>query len=65
MDGARDYDAKENKLVRERQIPYDLIPMWNEKRGKKGGAEREQRGKKKREPQTKEKTLNYRKQTDG
>ena len=29
MDGAREYNAKWNKSVRERQIPYDFTHMWN------------------------------------
>ena len=29
MDEARMYYAKQNKSVRERQIPYDLTHMWN------------------------------------
>ena len=29
MDGAREYNAKLNKSVRERQIPYEFIHMWN------------------------------------
>ena len=29
MDRAKEYTAKQNKSVRERQIPYDLIHMWN------------------------------------
>ena len=29
MNGARVYFAKQNKLVRERQIPYGLAHMWN------------------------------------
>ena len=29
MDGARVYYAKQSKSVRERQIPYDFIHMWN------------------------------------
>ena len=29
MDGARVYYAKQNKSVRESQIPYDFIYMWN------------------------------------
>ena len=29
MDGSRGHNAKRNKSVRERQIPYDLIHMWN------------------------------------
>ena len=29
MDGARDYNAKQNKPVRGRQMPYDFTHMWN------------------------------------
>ena len=29
MDGAREYYAKKNKSVRERQMPYYFIHMWN------------------------------------
>jgi len=29
MDGAREYNAKWNKSVRERQVPYDFTHMWN------------------------------------
>ena len=29
MDGAREYNAKQNKSARERQIPYDFTHMWN------------------------------------
>ena len=29
MDGTREYYAKQNKAVRERQIPYDFTPVWN------------------------------------
>ena len=29
MDGPRDYHTKWNKSERERQIPYDIIYMWN------------------------------------
>ena len=29
MDGAREYYAKQNKSVRERQIPYDFTHMCN------------------------------------
>ena len=29
VDGARVYCTKQNKSVRERQIPYDVTPMWN------------------------------------
>ena len=29
VDGAREYNAKQNKSVRERQIPYDFTHLWN------------------------------------
>ena len=29
MNGAREYNAKQSQSVRERQIPYNFIPMWN------------------------------------
>ena len=29
MDEAREYNAKQNKSVRERPIPYDFTHMWN------------------------------------
>ena len=29
LDGAREYYAKQNTSVRERQIPYDFTNMWN------------------------------------
>ena len=29
LDGAKQYNAKQNKSVKERQIPYDFIQMWN------------------------------------
>ena len=29
MDGTRGYCAKWNKLIRERQLSYDLTYMWN------------------------------------
>ena len=29
MDGTRRYYVKQNKAVRERQIPYDFTHMWN------------------------------------
>ena len=29
MDGAREYNAKQNKSVRERQMPYHFTHMWN------------------------------------
>ena len=42
LDRARVYYIKQNKSVRERQIPYDFTPMWSlrnktdEHRGKEG-----------------------------
>jgi len=29
MDGAREYNAKQNKLVQEGQTPYDFTHRWN------------------------------------
>ena len=29
MHGPRDYHTKQNESERERQIPYDIIYMWN------------------------------------
>lgn len=29
MDGAGEYNAKQNQSVRERQTPYDFTYMWN------------------------------------
>ena len=29
MNGAREYNANQNKSVRERQKTYDFIHMWN------------------------------------
>ena len=29
MDGSRDFHTKRGKSERERQIPYDIIYMWN------------------------------------
>ena len=46
MDGATEYNAKQNESVRERQIPYNFIYMWNlrnkinEQRGKERERER-------------------------
>ena len=31
MDGPRDYHTKRSKSEREREIPYDIIYMWNRK----------------------------------
>ena len=58
MDGTREYYAKQNKSVKETQIPYDFTQMWN-LRNKKY----EQKEKKKRERKSKKQTLNYREQT--
>ena len=57
MDGAREYNARQNKSIRERQIPYDLTHMWNLR-----NRTNEQR-KRERERETKKQTLNYREQT--
>ena len=32
MDGPRDYHTKWNKSERERQMPYDITHMWNQKK---------------------------------
>ena len=43
MDGIREYYAKQNKSVRERQMPYNFSHMWNlrnktnEQKGKRKG----------------------------
>ena len=39
MDAARDYHSKYSKSERERQIPYDIIFMWNLKYGNLGFVE--------------------------
>ena len=44
MDGAKEYTAKWNKSVRERQTPYDFTQMWNLR-----NKTNEQKGKKERE----------------
>ena len=41
MDGARQYNGKRNKLVRERQIPYDFTRMWELRNKTKRERERE------------------------
>ena len=42
MDGAREYNVKLNKSVRERQIPYDFTHMCNlRNKTSKGKRERE------------------------
>ena len=56
MGGARDYNAKGNESVRERQI-LSFTPVQNLR-----NKTNEQRGKKR---QTKKQTPNYREQTDG
>ena len=53
MDGARVYCAKQNKSIRETQIPYDLTHMWDlrNKTGEPmgGGKERERERERERE----------------
>ena len=41
MDGAREYNAKQNKSARERQIPYDFTHMGNLRNNKQRKRERE------------------------
>ena len=63
VDGARDYDAKQYKSVRERQIPYDFTQMWN-LRNKTNEQRKEGERERERERETEKQTLNYREQTD-
>ena len=53
MDGAREYYAKQNKSVKERQMPYDFTHMWNLR-----NKTNKQRREKRREASQKQ-TLNY------
>ena len=32
MDGSREYNAKQNKSVREGQLPYEIAPTWKLKK---------------------------------
>ena len=48
-----EYNAKQNKPVRERQTPYDFTPMWNLR-----NKTNEQRKKGERERKTKKQTPN-------
>ena len=57
-----EYYAKENKSVREKQIPYDLTHMWNLRKKQINIEEREE---KKRGRQTIRETLSYRELTEG
>ena len=41
MNRAREYDAKQNQTLRERQIPYYFTSMWNLRNKKKWGKEKE------------------------
>ena len=45
MDGAREYYAKCKRLVRKREIPYDLIHMWNARNKTSEQREKRERGK--------------------
>ena len=56
MDGATEHYAKQNKSVRERQIPYYFTHLWNLR-----NKTNEQRKKR----QTKNQTLKYKEQTGG
>ena len=64
MDGARDYYAKQNKSVRERQIPYDFTHMWNlrNKTNEQGGKEKRETEKERGKPNQE---TDYREHTDG
>ena len=59
MDGAREYNAKQNKSNRERQIPYDFAHMWHLRKKTK-----EQRYKEKERDKPRYR-LNSREQTNG
>ena len=58
MDGTREYNAKQNKSIRERQIPYCFTHTWNLR-----NKTNEQR--KKREREELRNIFNYTEQTDG
>ena len=45
MEGGREYYAKQNKSVRERQIPYDFIHMLNLRNKTNEQREEKERGK--------------------
>ena len=55
MDKAREYNAKQNKSIRERQIPYNFTHMWN----LRNKTNKEKKG------QTKKQILKYREQISG
>ena len=57
MDGTREYNAKWNKSVTKKQIPYDHTYMGNLRN-------KTNEQKQKRQRQTKKQTLNYREQTN-
>ena len=59
MDRARKYNARWNKPIRKKQIPYDFTHLWNLRNKTKWA-----KGKK-REKQNEKQTLNYGEQTDG
>ena len=59
MDRVRGYYAKQNKLVRERQIPHDFPHMWTLRKNKRA------KGKRERGRQTKKQMLNYREHQRG
>ena len=57
MDRGREYNTKQNKSVRERQIPYDFTLLEFKKQNKQREKEKDR--------QMKKQTVNCRKQTDG
>ena len=56
MDGSKEYNAKGNKLVRERPIPHDFIHLWNL---------RNKTTEQSKKRQIQKQTLKYREQTAG
>ena len=58
MDGSKEYNAKQNKPVKEQEIPYDFTHMWNLRN-------KTNKGKQKERDKPKNQTLNYREQTEG
>ena len=59
-DGAKIYYAKQNKSMREKQIPYDFTHMWNLRHKTDEHMGREGKKKERNKPQE---TLNDREQT--
>ena len=60
MDESRGYNGKQNKLIRERQIPYDFTHLWNLRNKTDGHKGRTKGGR-----EANQKTHNHREQTEG